>query len=326
MIKVLVVGKYNSIVNWTENTVEAFKQAGCEVDFFAVNGRNPVSSLYFKLLGKVYGDKSVVVANSLQKKLKEFQPDLVVFVMIASNWFPEHIFQMTADTCPHAKKIVWVGDRFNRVEGIFGNYADWVFCTDSEFIQHIQDYSYPANASYLPLAVNHHVFRPMNRVRSNAVLYVANNTSGRGEMMRTVARPITLYGKGWSKLKNSPHIINAYRLPYNKLPEIYASCRAVLNVKNEKNVINGLSQRSFEPYGCMTPVLNDAMADIDRCFEAGKEILVYHSIDELHELYDRLTTDAVFANAIGQAGYQRVMAEHTYEHRARTMLKQVGFT
>lgn len=326
MIKVLVVGKYNSIVNWTENTVEAFKQAECEVDFFAVNGRNSGVSLYFKLLGKIHGDRSVAVASSLQKKLVDFQPDLVVFVMIASNWLPEHIFQMTADTCPHAKKVAWVGDRFTREEGIFAQYVDWVFCTDSEFIKHMQDYHYPANASYLPLAVNHHVFRPMNMTRTNAVLYVANNTNGRGEMMRSVARPITLYGKGWSKLKNTPHIINAYRLPYSRLPKVYASCRAVLNVKNEKNVINGLSQRSFEPYGCMTPVLNDAMEDIKRCFDVGKEILVYHSIDELHELYDRLTTDAVFAKAIGQAGYQRVMAEHTYEHRARTMLLQVGLT
>lgn len=324
MIKVLVVGKYNSIVHWTENTVSAFEQAGCNVDYFAVNGDNTVRSLYFKLLGKVHGDKSKVIADSLRKKLEAFQPDLVVFVMIASNWLPDHVFQLTAETAPKATRIVWVGDKFNREEGVFANHVDWVFCTDTAFVDAVHEYEFSAPASYLPLAVNPDVFHPISVTRSNAVIYVANNTTGRGEMVSTIKRPITLYGKGWSKLKNSPHIINAYRLPYSKLPEVYASCRAVLNIKNEKNVINGLSQRSFEPYGCMTPVLNDAMKDVELCFEVGKEILVYHSLDELHELYDRVTTDAAYANSIGQAGYKRVMAEHTYAHRAHTMLAQVG--
>ena len=324
MIKVLVIGKYNSIVHWTENTVEAFKQTGCDVDYFALNGDSFAQSTYYKLLGKIQGDKSKVVADSLRKKLQSFQPDLIVFVMIASNWLPEHLFQLTTATCPHATKIVWVGDKFNRAEGIFANHVDWVFCTDTAFIDAAHEYGYSAPASYLPLAVNQKIFHPIPAIRSNAIIYVANNTVGRGEMISTIKRPITLYGKGWSKLKNTQHIINAYRLPYTKLPGVYASCRAVLNIKNEKNVINGLSQRSFEPYGCMTPVLNDAMKDVDLCFEVGREILVYHSIDELHEQYDRLATDAHFANAIGQAGYKRVMAEHTYAHRAKTMLTQVG--
>ena len=324
MVKVLVVGKYNSIVHWTENTIAAFEQTGCNVDYFAVNGSTTIQSLYIKLLGKARGDKCKVIAESLEKKLKAFQPDLVVFVMIASNWLPKHIFQLTSAVCPKAAKIVWVGDKFNRDEGIFANHVDWVFCTDTAFIDAIHEYNYPAPASYLPLAHNPDMFHPITVKRTNAVIYVANNTIGRGKMVSTINRPITLYGKGWSKLQNSPHIINAYRLPYTKLPEVYASCRAVLNVKNEKNVINGLSQRTFEPYGCMTPVLNDAMQDINLCFEVDKEILVYHSIDELHELYDRLTTDSNFANTIGQAGYRRVIAEHTYAHRAKTMLTQVG--
>ncbi|MDR3393013.1 MAG: glycosyltransferase [Sulfuriferula sp.] len=324
MIKVLVIGKYNSIVHWTENTVEAFKQSGCKVDYFALNGDTAIQSLYFKLAGKMRGSKLQIVTDSLYKKLNAFKPDLIVFVMIASNWLPESVFQMAAETCPKAKTVAWVGDKFTQEEGVFANHVDWVFCTDTAFIDAVHEYKLSSPASYLPLAVDPAKFHPMNMTRSNAIIYVANNTVGRGKMVSTIERPVTLYGKGWSKLKDSPHIINAYRLPYAKLPQTYASCRAVLNVKNEKNVINGLSQRSFEPYGCMTPVLNDDMQDIDLCFEAGKEILVYHSMDELHELYDRLVADATFASSIGQAGYKRVMAEHTYAHRAQSILAQIG--
>ena len=324
MIKVLVVGKYHSIVNWTENTVEAFTQSGCEVDYFAMNGATASQALYFKLNSKVYGDKSAAIYASLEKKLKQFQPDLVVFVVIAALRMPEQLFSITHDICPNAKKIAWIGDRLNQEESIFSNYVDWVFCTDSAFITDIQDFGYTVPASYLPLAVNPNFFYPMAIPRANTILYVANNSPERSKLISSINKPMTLYGKGWTKLKNSPHRIHGYRLPYQKLPNAYASCRAVLNVKNEKNVVNGLNQRSFEPYGCMTAVLNDAMQDLNKCFEPGKEILVYHNIDELYECYDRLTGDAGFAARIGQAGYNRVIAEHTYLHRAIAILIQVG--
>jgi spore maturation protein CgeB len=324
LIKVLVVGKLNSIVNWTENTVDAFRLAGCQVDHFALNGETHLHSLYLKLQDKLYGNKSKIVTMNLYKKLRKYRPDLIVFVRTASTYLPDSIFQAATQAAQNATKVVWVGDMFNRAEGEFANHVDWVFCTDSAFIDVIKDYKLSSPASYLPLAVNPKMFHPMDIKRLNTLTYVANYTTGRGEIVSAIKKSVTLYGKGWSKLKNSPHKINAYRLPYSKLPEVYASCRAVLNVKNEINVINGLNQRSFEPFGCMTPVLSDAMGDMDKCFEVGKEVLVYNSIDELNELHDRLTSDASFANAIGQAGYKRVIAEHTYMHRAETILTQVG--
>jgi spore maturation protein CgeB len=105
---------------------------------------------------------------------------------------------------------------------------------------------------------------------------------------------------------------------------LYASSRAVLNIKNEIAVIRGVNQRSFEPYGCMTPVLNDAVADLELCFELGSEILVYHTLEELHEWHAKLTSDAQFAQKIGLAGHRRTLAHHTYAHRALAILKQVG--
>jgi spore maturation protein CgeB len=319
-----VVGKCNSIVNWTENTVEGFRQAGCEVDYFAVNGRNRAHSFYYKLRGAIEGDKTKVVSESLRCKLMAFKPDMVVFVMIASNWMSDYPFQVAQEASPDSIKVAWVGDKFTRTEGVFAAYMDWVFCTDSYFIDQVQEHGFTSPASYLALAVDPKVFHPMSVPRSHRIVYVANNTPGRGEFVGSIEKPLTLYGRGWKKLKNSPHEIHAYRLPREKVPLVYASSRAVLNVKNEKNVVRGLSQRTFEPYGCMTPVLNDDMADVDRCFEPGREILVYRSLDELYDMHDRLTTDPVFAQSIGEAGYKRVMAEHTYAHRAHAMLRQVG--
>ena len=62
------------------------------------------------------------------------------------------------------------------------------------------------------------------------------------------------------------------------LIRLYQRHFAVLNVRNEANVEHGLNQRSFEPLACATPVLNDDLPDLPRCFEPGQEILVYREV------------------------------------------------
>lgn len=320
LIKVLVIGKSNSIIHWAENAIAGFKQAGCYVDFFATNGDSIHQYIYFKLMKKAYRNKRGFISTALATKLKKFLPDLVIFVGMGSA----QMFDITNETTPNVIKVAWIADKFKNDEAHFANDIDWIFCTDTARINDLKIFGFKSPSSYLPLAVNQDFFHPTDIRRTNKIIYVANNTAGREIIVRGIKKPITLYGKGWSTLKESNHEINAYRLPYKQLPRVYSSCSAVLNVKNEINVENGLNQRSFEPYGCMTPVLNDAMHDINKCFEDGTEILVYHSLDELNELHDRLVTDSRFAQSIGHAGYKRIIAEHTYTHRANTILSQVG--
>ncbi|MFM9912149.1 MAG: glycosyltransferase [Methylophilaceae bacterium] len=325
MPKVLVVGKINRLVNWTENTVEAFQQTGCQVDYFAINGDNRLHSMYFKWRGVIAGDDFAAVTISLRKKVKAFQPDLIVFVLGA--WLPAALFQAVEEISPASTKVAWVGDKFDHVQGVFAGYMDWIFCTDTYFMDLLRTQGI-STISYLPLAVDPQRFYPMNKPRTNKIIYVAKNSPGRSLFLSKVEKPLLLYGKKWRKFRqefpDSPHEIHAHHLPLNKLPSLYASSRAVLNIKHEIYVERGVNQRSFEPYGCMTPVLNDDVADLGLCFDLGREILVYHSLDELHEIHAKLTSDPAFAKKIGLAGHQRVMAQHTYMHRARSILKQVG--
>lgn len=322
MAKVLVVGKARCLVRMTENTAEGFRQAGCEVEPFAVNGDNRVHAFYYKVRGTMIGGRAAAVAEGLGSTLKRFQPDLVVFVLGA--WLTAEPYQIVAEVCPRAVRAAWVGDLFTPQQATFANDMDWIFCTDSHFMKLVRDYGFTVPTRYLPLAMDPHRFFPMDVPRTHRMVYVAKNSPGRAAFVSQIDRPLALYGERWRRLKNSHHEIHPQHVPLERLPGIYASACAVLNIKNELNVMHGINQRSFEPYGCKTPVLNDDLADIGLCMEPGREILVYRSVEELHELYDRLMNDPPFARAIGEAGYQRVMAEHTYAHRARSMLRQVG--
>ncbi len=320
-MKVLIVGKYRSIVNWPENLAYAMREAGAQVSDFAMNGKTQIHALRYKLAARLSGDAESVMCNDLAGLLQTVRPDRVIFIVIAALFMPRRMFELVREICPSASSIAWVGDRLNAGEFGFADLVDHVAVTDTAFMDDLRAYGYQTPASYLPLAVDIRRFHPMPVTRGRQVVYVANNSPGRGALVARIPRPLTLYGKGWSRLDMpTPHDIHASRLPYSRLPEVYAQSLAVLNIRNEKNVINGLNQRSFEPYGCQTPVLNDDMADLPRCFVAGEEILVWHSLDELVEHYDRLQADPAWARRIGEAGYRRVMHEHTYAHRARTLL------
>ncbi len=323
--KVLVVGKAYRLVNWTENTVEAFRQSGCQVECFAINGDSRLHSMYFKWRGAIAGDDFAAVTISLRKKAKEFKPDMIVFVLGA--WLPASLFEAIKEVSPASIKVAWVGDKFDTIQGVFSQYMDWIFCTDTHFMDLVRNQGV-TSTSYLPLAMDPQRFYPMDIQRNESIVYVAKNSPGRAQFISQIKKPLTLYGKKWRRFgqqyHDSPHQIHAHHLPPDKLPAVYAACRAVLNIKHEIYVERGVNQRSFEPYGCMTPVLNDDVADLALCFELGREILVYNSLDELHELHAQLTSDSTFAQKIGLAGHQRVMAHHTYAHRARSILKQVG--
>jgi spore maturation protein CgeB len=79
---------------------------------------------------------------------------------------------------------------------------------------------------------------------------------------------------------------------------------------------NGFSPatRVFEAAGAAACLITDAWPGIEMFFEPGREILVAANGGEVVEHLRSLTPAA--AKRIGAAAYRRVLAEHTYTHRA----------
>ncbi|RYY63597.1 MAG: hypothetical protein EOO24_57395, partial [Comamonadaceae bacterium] len=92
--------------------------------------------------------------------------------------------------------------------------------------------------------------------------------------------------------------------------------RAVLNISRESMARYGFSPatRVFEAAGAAACIVTDAWEGIPLFMEPGPEILVAHDGREVAEHLSAL--DAASARRIGQAARRRVLAEHTYAHRA----------
>lgn len=91
---------------------------------------------------------------------------------------------------------------------------------------------------------------------------------------------------------------------------------AVLNVLRESMATNGWSPatRVFEAAGAGACVISDAWAGIEDFLEPGREVLVAGSGEAVAELLGGLSR--ADARRVGAAARRRLLAEHTYAHRA----------
>jgi spore maturation protein CgeB len=129
-------------------------------------------------------------------------------------------------------------------------------------------------------------------------------------------RRMLLGGSGWGD-KQMPanvhylgHVYTADHNAFNCTP------LAVLNVSRESMARYGFSPatRVFEAAGAAACLITDAWEGLDTFFEPEREVLVARDGDEVAQHVRDL--DTARAREIGQAAYRRVLAEHTYAHRA----------
>ena len=80
--------------------------------------------------------------------------------------------------------------------------------------------------------------------------------------------------------------------------------------------------RTFEAIACGSCLLNDNVKDLEFCFEPNKEILVYNTPEELHELTCKVFQDSTYAKNIAQNGYKRIIgSRYSYKDRALSILE-----
>lgn len=124
-----------------------------------------------------------------------------------------------------------------------------------------------------------------------------------------------LGGAGWrgkpmpDNVRYFDHVYTNDHNAFNSTP------RLVINISRESMARYGFSPatRVFEAAGAGACIVTDQWEGIEMFFEPGKEILVAADAEDVvkHLRISRRET-----KAIGEAAYRRVLAQHTYAHRA----------
>ena len=90
--------------------------------------------------------------------------------------------------------------------------------------------------------------------------------------------------------------------------------------KSHATVPRSSTCRPFELAACGATIVSNPHEGIDAWFAPGEEIIVVHSADEATAAYRDLLGDPAQAQAMGERARQRVLDEHTYAQRAKTLL------
>lgn len=123
-------------------------------------------------------------------------------------------------------------------------------------------------------------------------------------------------GNGWHD-KSMPANINYIGHVYTKEHNAFnCSPKAVLNISRDSMAKYGFSPatRVFEAAGAGACIITDYWLGIDFFFEPGAEILVAESGEDVKKILSSLTPEK--AEKIGKAALEKVLANHTYTHRA----------
>jgi spore maturation protein CgeB len=93
---------------------------------------------------------------------------------------------------------------------------------------------------------------------------------------------------------------------------------AVLNISRESMARNGFSPptRVFEAAGAAACLITDEWEGIDLFLEPDQEVLVARDAGGVAAHLEELAREPARASAIGRNALRRVLAQHTYSHRA----------
>ncbi|HLM35227.1 MAG TPA: glycosyltransferase [Gaiellaceae bacterium] len=133
----------------------------------------------------------------------------------------------------------------------------------------------------------------------------------RGDAARTFAVAGPQYPDEIAWPSNVTKIEN---VPPSEHPGFYSAQRFTLNVTRDDMVRAGWSPsvRLFEAAACGVPVISDWWDGLDAFFEPGREILIAHDRDDVAR---HLALGEHERRAIGARARERVLREHTAEHR-----------
>lgn len=224
-------------------------------------------------------------------------------------------------------KIVWWGDSPANMKGmgILSEQWDFIFHKDKDAVAKLKRVG--LNAELLHEAMN-----PMWHIalseQSNNNIVVAGTFYGYRQYLvsKLIERNVELelYGgrlPRWIKPEIKRIHKNRFIVKEEK-SKIFGSALACLN-STDMSEGNSLNCRAFEIAGAGGLQFLEYREIISECFEPGKEILIFNSIEEILELIAKYLQDKDEAKKIRAAGYRRAISEHTYEKRLNYIISKL---
>lgn len=250
--------------------------------------------------------------EKLSKIIREavfyYNPDILVYHHYL-DWVDYKVWEEISRELP-TKTVVLLGDdlaRYEEARPIWERF-NAVVTMDKNAYEKRQREGF-TNVFLSQWGVNHYLYRDLGLRRTRDVAFVGQSYGRRPEFIKRLRDrgiDVHVFGRGWS---------NSGRISQGDLVKIYNQSKIVFNNSISSKGTIALNARDFEAAACKSLVVTQDIEEVREYFVPGKEVVVYKDIDDAAEKIRYYLEHEKEREVIAQAGYERVLREHTYTKR-----------
>jgi spore maturation protein CgeB len=269
---------------------------------------------------------------------EETKPDASLFFLFKDEIAPATIQAVGKAGGP---TINWFADdqwRFDSFTRHFASSFDVCVTTDHDSVARYHDIGVQ-RVVLSQWACNRYAYRRVTTELEHEVTFVGQSYGSRpkvAERLREAGHKVECWGFGWpeGRLEHGQmvrvfsssavnlNLSNAWKPEYSLRMRAGAVARGIkLDTRPRRDQIKG---RNFEVPGCGGFLLTQQVPHLEEYFVPGKEIGVFRDEDELVRQVGYWQTNPEERAAVAEAGYRRVLAQHTYNHRFEEIFRAAG--
>lgn len=277
----------------------------------------------------------------LQQRVEETKPDLM-FTFLFSDEFNYDILRSITEK-KQAVTFNWFADDHWRFENFSRHWAPcftFVSTTDIHALPKYKAIGYQ-NALLTQWAANPHIYKKGSGNHLYDVTFVGQAYGDRPATLNALKKSgitVHTWGLNWNvrrrhllarkvgllSAEQLEQIANASRISQEQMVHIFGTSRINLNLSEaSQHGSNQIKGRNFEIPATGGFQLSGYAERLDEFFEMDKEIVCYRTVDELREKIRYYLDHENERAAIAEAGYRRVVREHTYAQRLTQLFRQM---
>jgi len=207
---------------------------------------------------------------------------------------------------------------------------DWVFTKSLGSLQIYKERGL-TNVSWLPLATDSSVFKPKDIAKDKDLCFIGSYQPHRffgnmeilNPLFKAYGKRFHIYGPGWSEINWASTARIRGPVLWSDIPRIVSQSRISVNVHvdADRETLCSPNMRVFETLACRGFMLCDDFKGYDLLFQDRKEIAVIRNSQEALELVSYYLEREDEREKIAEAGYKKVLSQHTIANRANQILK-----
>ena len=292
----------------------------------------------------------------LKELVSKEKPDILLAIMFTDELKKEVIEDISKNTT-NCQTIAWFCDdywRFDNYSKYWAPLFKWVATTDSMAVEKYYKIGY-RNVIKTQYACNHFLYKPLSLPKIYDVTFIGQPHGNRKKIIKEIEKngiKIKCWGRGWpngriseeemikifsqSKINlnltgvsigiNLKSLVGIFIRRVNGKIRMWSPRCWINNLKSifSSRRIGQIKGRNFEILGCSGFLITGDADNLRDYYEDGKEIVIFKDVKDLVKKIKYYLEHEVKREEIALAGYNRTIAEHTYEKRFNEIFKTIG--